>query len=95
LTGVTANSLHPGAVKTDIYRRMPKFLLILWTYTIGFTFKVRGIIIFRIDSFQRKFFLQSAKDGAQTSIHLAVSEDLSGVSGKYFVDCKVSFLLAN
>lgn len=33
-------------------------------------------------------FFKTPEQGAQTSIHLAVSEELNGVSGKYFVDCK-------
>ena len=31
---------------------------------------------------------KSPKEGAQTSIHLAVSKELEGVSGLYFADCK-------
>ncbi|XP_057335711.1 retinol dehydrogenase 14 [Microplitis mediator] len=33
-------------------------------------------------------FFKTPKQGAQTTIHLAVSEELEGVSGKYFLDCK-------
>lgn len=33
---------------------------------------------------------QSAKEGAQTTIFLAVSEEVAGISGKYFKDCKVN-----
>jgi NAD(P)-dependent dehydrogenase (short-subunit alcohol dehydrogenase family) len=35
-----------------------------------------------------KGFFKSPEQGAQTTIHLAVSESLEGVSGKYFLDCK-------
>ncbi|MPC30847.1 Retinol dehydrogenase 14 [Portunus trituberculatus] len=31
---------------------------------------------------------KDAVSGAQTNIHLAVSEEVEGVTGKYFVDCK-------
>ncbi|XP_014484990.1 PREDICTED: retinol dehydrogenase 14 isoform X2 [Dinoponera quadriceps] len=34
-----------------------------------------------------KAFFKTPEQGAQTTIHLAVSEELNGVSGKYFVDC--------
>ena len=34
--------------------------------------------------------LQSAEEGAQTSIHVAVSKDLEGVSGEYFSGCQIS-----
>lgn len=33
---------------------------------------------------------QTINQGAQTSIYLAVSEDVSKISGKYFKDCKVT-----
>ncbi|XP_013777399.2 retinol dehydrogenase 14-like [Limulus polyphemus] len=34
-----------------------------------------------------KFFLKTPREGAQTSVYVAVSPDLAGVSGKYFSDC--------
>ncbi|CAD6245283.1 GSCOCG00013630001-RA-CDS [Cotesia congregata] len=33
-------------------------------------------------------FFKTPKQGAQTTIHLAVSEELEGVTGKYFLDCR-------
>lgn len=41
-----------------------------------------------------KGFFKTPVQGAQTTIHLAVSEDLNGVSGKYFMDCKEHSLSA-
>ncbi|XP_022206577.2 retinol dehydrogenase 14 isoform X2 [Nilaparvata lugens] len=35
-----------------------------------------------------KGFFKSPKEGAQTTIYCAVSEEVEGVSGKYFLDCK-------
>lgn len=35
-----------------------------------------------------RLFLKDAEEGAQTSIYVAVSEDLDFVSGRYFADCK-------
>lgn len=35
-----------------------------------------------------KGFFKTPEQGAQTSIHLAVSDELSGVTGKYFLDCR-------
>ena len=32
---------------------------------------------------------QTAEEGAQTAIYLAVSDEVTNVSGKYFADCKV------
>ncbi|KYM82669.1 PREDICTED: retinol dehydrogenase 14 [Atta cephalotes] len=34
-----------------------------------------------------KAFFKTPEQGAQTTIHLAVSDELKGVSGKYFMDC--------
>lgn len=33
-------------------------------------------------------FLKTSQSGAQTSVYLAVSEDVENISGEYFVDCK-------
>jgi NAD(P)-dependent dehydrogenase (short-subunit alcohol dehydrogenase family) len=33
-------------------------------------------------------FMRSAGEGAKTSIYLATSPEVAGVTGKYFVDCK-------
>jgi hypothetical protein len=38
---------------------------------------------------------QDIVEGAQTSIYLAVSEEVEGVSGKYFENCKVKRKLSS
>lgn len=35
-----------------------------------------------------KVFFKTPVQGAQTSIHLAISDELEGVSGKYYMDCR-------
>ncbi|XP_065565274.1 retinol dehydrogenase 14-like isoform X1 [Artemia franciscana] len=35
-----------------------------------------------------RLFCKDAREGAQTTIYLAVSEKVEGITGKYFVDCK-------
>ncbi|XP_057370183.1 retinol dehydrogenase 13-like isoform X1 [Daphnia carinata] len=35
-------------------------------------------------------FSKSAKEGAQTTIYLAVADEVANVSGKYFCDCKIA-----
>ncbi|GFG37272.1 hypothetical protein Cfor_10964 [Coptotermes formosanus] len=70
-TGVTVNSLHPGVVLTDIWRRLPGIQKALITFLLKLLFK-------------------DSVEGAQTAIYLAVSEEVEGVSGRYFVDCKVA-----
>lgn len=44
--------------------------------------------IFRVAAYLALPFARSAQQGAATSVHLASSSDITGVSGKYFVRCK-------
>lgn len=68
-TNVTANSLHPGGVDTELQRHsMP---VLVMKFLFGW------------------LFFKTAKQGAQTTIHVAVSEDVKGVTGEYFSDCAV------
>jgi NAD(P)-dependent dehydrogenase (short-subunit alcohol dehydrogenase family) len=69
-TGVTANSLHPGTVRTGY----------------GADGDARGLLAFGI-KIASPFFLSPAK-GARTSVFLASSPEVEGVSGEYFVKCK-------
>jgi NAD(P)-dependent dehydrogenase (short-subunit alcohol dehydrogenase family) len=69
-TGVTANSLHPGTVRTGY----------------GADGDARGFLAFGIKIAQ-PFFLSPAK-GARTSIYLASSSAVDGVTGEYFDKCK-------
>ena len=68
--GVTANSLHPGTVRTGY----------------GGDGDARGLLAFGI-KIASPFFLSPAK-GARTSVYLASSPEVEGVSGQYFVKCK-------
>ncbi|XP_038606898.1 retinol dehydrogenase 14 [Tachyglossus aculeatus] len=75
-TGVTANVLHPGIVRTNLGRYIeipllvkPLFNLVSWA------------------------FFKTPLEGAQTSIYLASSPEVEGVSGRYFGDCKEEELL--
>lgn len=67
-TGVTANCLHPGVVKT------------------GFGKNNSGIVrgFFAVFQTVGKPFLLTPEKGAQTSIYLASSPEVEGVTGKYF-----------
>ncbi|XP_063369553.1 retinol dehydrogenase 12-like [Cydia amplana] len=69
--GITANSLYPGIVKTDIFDRLPAIPRKV----------VLGVI---------KVLFKTAKEGAQTSIHLSVAPELEDTSGKYYADCRPS-----
>lgn len=75
-TRVTANSLHPGSIRTELYRH--------------FTSGILGKVIYFFSIPVALIFFKSQWEGAQTTIFCAVDESLEGVSGKYFVDCKVA-----
>lgn len=66
--GVTANTLHPGLVGTNIAGNngwLLRFFLPLW-----------------------RIWAMSPDEGAETSIYLASSPEVEGVSGKYFYQKK-------
>ena len=69
-TGVTANSLHPGTVRTGY----------------GADGDARGFLSFGL-KVSGPFFLSPAK-GARTSVYLASSPEVDGISGQYLVKCK-------
>ena len=69
-TGVTANCLHPGTVRTSYGRDGDSSGFLALGLKIG-----------------APFFLSPEK-GARTSVFLASSPEVAGVSGKYFVKCK-------
>ena len=68
-TGVTANSLHPGMVRTNFGAEDQAG----W-------FSVAGHVVLPL--------LKTPEQGAQTSIYLASSPDLEGVTGQFFADRK-------
>lgn len=68
-TGVTANSLHPGVIPGTSLARDMPKALVKVLETIAKIF----------------FFWTSPEQGARTSIYLASSPDVAGVTGKYFV----------
>ena len=65
-TGVTANALHPGVVRTHFGREDASGL-----YRVGLPLA--------------RPFMLSPERGAETSVFLASSPEVDGVSGKYFV----------
>jgi len=75
-TGVTANSLHPGSVSTNLLRHLNPIVGV----------PVRLFV---------KLFCRTSEEGAQTSIYLAISEEVADVSGKHFVDCDIQEREAN
>jgi NAD(P)-dependent dehydrogenase (short-subunit alcohol dehydrogenase family) len=68
-TGVTSNSLHPGAVASNFGASGS------WLMSLGMKLAWP--------------FLISPAKGARTSIYLASSPEVAGVTGEYFSRCKV------
>ncbi|XP_053175140.1 retinol dehydrogenase 12-like [Scomber japonicus] len=70
-TGVTAYSLHPGVIRTELGRHfwptMPLWKRVIYTPLL--------------------FFIKSPTEGAQTTIYCAVEESLQKESGLYYSDC--------
>lgn len=71
-TGVTANSLHPGVVRTALGRHIMPTIAV-WRRIIFAPFI---LLLFK-----------TPWQGAQTTIHCAVAEELEHTSGLYFSDC--------
>jgi NAD(P)-dependent dehydrogenase (short-subunit alcohol dehydrogenase family) len=72
-TGVTVNCLHPGVVATNFMNQaIPPFARI-------FARPLMSIL---------KRFQITSEEGAQTSLYLATSPEVEGVTGKYFDKCK-------
>ncbi|XP_076051845.1 retinol dehydrogenase 13-like isoform X1 [Oratosquilla oratoria] len=68
-TGVTSNAVHPGIVNTDLSRHMS--IAKSWIAAVF----ARPILW---------LFLKTPRQGAQTTIYAALSQDLQAVSGKYY-----------
>jgi retinol dehydrogenase-12 len=70
--GITSVSLHPGVVRTDIWRIFKQKI------------DVMSVIFF---VFSPLFWLisKSCKDGAQTTIHCAIDDSVVSLNGQYFV----------
>nr|XP_020461742.1 retinol dehydrogenase 13 isoform X2 [Monopterus albus] len=68
-TGVTVNAVHPGVVATRLGRHTS-------LHQSQFSSSVLGPFF--------SLLVKSPKLGAQPSIYLAVSEDLEGVTGRYY-----------
>jgi retinol dehydrogenase-14 len=76
-TGVTANCLHPGLVATNAASESPG---ILWRVINRYRpFLVR--LCFGLPH----TFLRTPERGAETSVFLASSPEIEGITGKYFV----------
>jgi len=73
-SGVTANAVHPGAIRTEVFRDVPESdaqMAIAWSAQSGSPEK-------------------TPSQGAATEVWAAVSPELDGVSGLYLEDCRIA-----
>jgi len=77
--GITANAVHPGVIlETGLSRHMPAQAL-------------SNVLATNNTTFQTTF--KTVGQGAATSVVVATSPDLNGVTGRYFEDCRRSEIL--
>jgi retinol dehydrogenase-11 len=72
-SGVTVYSLHPGAVKTDIFRNAKGLI---------------GSFMTSLFKRWMNLFFKTPEEGAQTTIYCAVEKNIEKFSGHYFVECR-------
>jgi NAD(P)-dependent dehydrogenase (short-subunit alcohol dehydrogenase family) len=77
--GITANALMPGGIVTNLQRYMDPAVVAGWSKGEG----AGGLA------------LKTPEQGAATSVLLATSPELAGVSGRYFEDCNEAPVVAN
>lgn len=71
-TGVTVNALHPGVIPSTSLSR-----------------ELPKFVVSLVDVTSKLFrFGSTLEEGAKTTLYLAMSPEVEGVSGKYFVKCK-------
>nr|XP_054757897.1 retinol dehydrogenase 11-like [Lytechinus pictus] len=76
-TGVTAYSVNPGIVYTNIWessRVTVRSGILRFLYLVGMPLLI---------------FLRNEKDGAQTTIYCAIDESITQLSGGYFTNCSL------
>jgi NAD(P)-dependent dehydrogenase (short-subunit alcohol dehydrogenase family) len=77
--GITTNALMPGGIVTNLQRYMDPAVVAGWSKGEG----TGGMV------------LKTPEQGAATSVLLATSPDLAGVSGRYFEDCNEAQVVPN
>jgi len=67
-SGITANILHPGAIRSNLGQGNGPVLDVLQRLAT--------------------WFMKTPEQGAATSVYLATSPEVEGISGRYFVNCR-------
>ncbi len=93
-TGVTVNCLHPGVVQTPLLAAFGEAETVArppTTEPARQPNKVALAVKYVVDRIKWRLFpsgLDTPEQAAATSIYLATSQEVAGVSGRYFVKCK-------
>ncbi len=73
--GMTVNAVHPGLVPTGTAAQyMPRAVQ----------------VVLKVLSHLPAPFIKSPRAGAQTTLYLAASRDVGGITGQYFINCRVA-----
>ena len=94
-TQISVNSLHPGAVMTDLTRHLPQWMQskvcknsdASCTYVCEYIIWLLCELLQTIMSIAQYVILKSPVEGSQTQICVAVDPTWERVSGLYFSDC--------
>lgn len=81
---VTIYSVHPGIVNTEIFRNAQGIIKVMTDLIRNKFFRVSGYIFV---TFFHLFF-QTSKEGAQTTIYAALTEEIKHLSGEHFDNCR-------
>ncbi|KAE9451687.1 hypothetical protein C3L33_16417, partial [Rhododendron williamsianum] len=103
---ITANSLHPGAIATNLFRHyrlvsgnhiactvLEAWLLPsfrMWSKFGGNHANVLGVILLGLVDVLGKYVIKNVQQGAATTCYVALHPQVKGMSGKYFADCKLA-----
>jgi len=71
-TGVTAVSVHPGVVHTELWRQIPLAEALTSTVLAPLAYT----------------FVKTPWEGAQTTLHTLLADDVPAHAGAYYADCR-------
>jgi retinol dehydrogenase 14 len=86
-TGVTCNALHPGEIFCVSLKK--KIIILFYSGTSKTQIWRNYNRPYAIGIKMMLLFLKTIEEGTQTTLHVALSNDLENVTGEYFRDCEL------